>query len=116
MNIVVSPSTIPSFNLAAEEYLFSQKYDDFVFLYINDSSVIIGSNQAVINEVDLDFCIENQITVIRRLSGGGAVYHDRGNINYSFIQNKTLLDYPVQDGLQFAQHLVIPLPESYHLK
>lgn len=89
MNIVVSPSTIPSFNLAAEEYLFSQKYDDFVFLYINDSSVIIGSNQAVINEVDLDFCIENQITVIRRLSGGGAVYHDRGNINYSFIQNKT---------------------------
>src|SRR5690606_37103196 len=52
-------------------------------------SVIIGSNQAVLNEVDLDFCIEKGISVIRRLSGGGAVYHDHGNINYSFIHNKT---------------------------
>lgn len=89
MNIILSSSTIPSFNLSAEEYLFSQKNKDYLLLYVNNPSVIIGSNQAVLNEVDLDFCIEKGISVIRRLSGGGAVYHDHGNINYSFIHNKT---------------------------
>ena len=89
MNIVFSHSTIPSFNLSAEEYLFKKNGEDFLFLYMNDPSVIIGSNQAVMNEVDIDFCINNNITVIRRLSGGGAVYHDDGNINYSFIHDKS---------------------------
>ncbi len=51
--------------------------------------MIIGSNQAVRNEVDPDFCIEHDIRIIRRLSGGGAVYHDRGNLNYTFIQDST---------------------------
>ncbi|MBK5195477.1 MAG: lipoate--protein ligase family protein [Proteiniphilum sp.] len=89
MNIIVSPSTTSAFNLAAEEYLFSKKGEDYLLLYLNDQSVIIGSNQAVVNEVDLDFCIDNNIRIIRRLSGGGAVYHDPGNINYSFIRDKT---------------------------
>lgn len=89
MNIVISPYTTPSFNLSTEEYLFSNKTEDFLFLYVNDPSVIIGSNQAVLNEVDIDFCIDKGILVIRRLSGGGAVYHDSGNLNYSFIHNKT---------------------------
>ncbi|NLJ00610.1 MAG: lipoate--protein ligase family protein [Bacteroidales bacterium] len=89
MNIVVSRSNTPAFNLAAEEYLFSRKEEDFLFLYRNEPSVIIGSNQAVLNEVDPDFCIENDIRIIRRLSGGGAVYHDLGNFNYSFIHGKT---------------------------
>lgn len=89
MKIVVSPSTIPSFNLAAEEYLFSKKGENFLWLYVNEPSVIIGSNQAVLNEVDQDFCIEHAIRIIRRLSGGGAVYHDSGNLNYAFIQDST---------------------------
>ncbi|MCE5177922.1 MAG: lipoate--protein ligase family protein [Porphyromonadaceae bacterium] len=89
MNIVMSPSSTPSFNLAAEEYLFSRKGEDFLLLYVNEPSVIIGSNQAVRNEVDPDFCIEHDIRIIRRLSGGGAVYHDRGNLNYTFIQDST---------------------------
>lgn len=89
MNIVMSPSSMPSFNLAAEEYLFSRKGEDFLLFYVNEPSVIIGSNQAVKNEVDQDFCIEHNIRIIRRLSGGGAVYHDRGNLNYAFIQDST---------------------------
>lgn len=77
----------PSFNLATEEYLFSEKSEEYIFLYVNTPSVIIGSNQAVQNEVDLGFCKQNNIQIIRRLSGGGAVYHDEGNLNYCFISN-----------------------------
>jgi len=89
MNIILSQSTSPSFNLAAEEYLFSKMGEDFLLLYVNEPSVIIGSNQAVLNEIDQDFCIEHDIRIIRRLSGGGAVYHDSGNLNYGFIHGKT---------------------------
>ena len=89
MKIVVSPSTIPSFNLAAEEYLFTRRGESFFFLYRNAPSVIIGSNQAVVNEVNQDYCIEQDIRVLRRISGGGAVYHDGGNLNYSLLQDKT---------------------------
>ncbi len=89
MNIIMSPYSSPSFNLAAEEFLFSKKGEDFLFFYINEPSVIIGSNQAVRNEIDPDYCIEHNIRIIRRLSGGGAVYHDKGNLNFSFIQDST---------------------------
>ena len=106
MNIIISSSTVPSFNLSAEEYLFSQKSDDFLFLYVNDPSVIIGSNQAVQNEVDIDFCIDKEISVIRRLSGGGAVYHDSGNINYSFIQ------YNTEEPL--SARFLIPIVKTLH--
>ena len=86
---IFSPSTEPSFNLAAEEFLFSALEGDFVFLYVNKPSVIIGSNQAAENEVDISFCTDNGIRIFRRLSGGGAVYHDEGNLNYCFIHEKT---------------------------
>src|SRR5690554_355681 len=106
MNIVVSRSNTPAFNLAAEEYLFSRKEEDFLFVYRNDPSVIIGSNQAVLNEVDLDFCIERDIRIIRRLSGGGAVYHDLGNFNYSFIHGKT--EQPL------SARFLIPVVDALH--
>ena len=89
MRFIFSPSTVPSFNLAAEEFLFSAQEGDFVFLYVNEPSVIIGSNQAVENEVDVHFCSNNHIRIFRRLSGGGSVYHDTGNLNYCFIHAKT---------------------------
>ena len=88
MTIIYSQSNSPTFNLATEEYLFSQSQDDMLFLYVNNPSVIIGSNQAIQNEVDLEFCTKNNIQVVRRMSGGGAVYHDTGNLNYCFISNK----------------------------
>jgi lipoate-protein ligase A len=89
MQLIFSSSTNPSFNLAAEEFLFSTCEGDFLFLYINEPSVIIGSNQAVENEVDMSFCTDNNIRIFRRLSGGGAVFHDLGNLNYCFIHEKT---------------------------
>ena len=88
MKIIHSQSNSPTFNLAAEEFLFSERQDDVLFLYVNEPSVIIGSNQAIRNEVDLAFCAENNIQIVRRMSGGGAVYHDLGNLNYCFISNK----------------------------
>ena len=88
MQIIHSTSNSPTFNLAAEEFLFSERQDDLLFLYVNEPSVIIGCNQAIRNEVDLEFCTKNEIQVVRRMSGGGAVYHDLGNLNYCFISNK----------------------------
>ncbi len=87
MQIIHSQSTSPTFNLAAEEFLFAERMDDLLFLYVNEPSVIIGSNQVMRNEVNLEFCKENNIQIVRRMSGGGAVYHDIGNLNYSFISN-----------------------------
>ena len=88
MIILFSTSNSPTFNLAAEEFLFSERQDDLLFLYVNEPSVIIGCNQAIRNEVDLEFCTKNEIQVVRRMSGGGAVFHDLGNLNFCFISNK----------------------------
>jgi lipoate-protein ligase A len=88
MIILFSTSNSPTFNLAAEEFLFSERQDDMLFLYVNEPSVIIGCNQAIRNEVDLEFCTKNEIQVVRRMSGGGAVFHDLGNLNFCFISNK----------------------------
>jgi|BioPla2DNA2_1021312.scaffolds.fasta_scaffold84440_2 lipoate-protein ligase A len=90
--IIVSDSQDPAFNLALEEYLFNQK-EAYALFYVNESSVIIGSNQIWENEVDRQFCYQHQIPVYRRISGGGAVYHDLGNLNYSFIFNKKKQKY-----------------------
>ena len=88
MQIIYSTSNSPSFNLAVEEYLFNSQTDDLLFLYVNEPSVIIGSNQVVQNEVDVAFCVENKVEILRRMSGGGAVYHDLGNLNYCFVTNR----------------------------
>ncbi|HNX89006.1 MAG TPA: lipoate--protein ligase [Paludibacteraceae bacterium] len=88
MKILFSTSTSPSFNLATEEYLFSDKSEEYLFLYVNQPSVVIGCNQAVSNEVNMGFCFQNNIQIVRRLSGGGTVYHDEGNLNFCFIHNK----------------------------
>ncbi len=89
MNLVRSYSNSPSYNLALEELLFSEYDDDFLLFYINAPSVILGSNQAVQNEVDSVFCAQNEVAVVRRKSGGGAVYHDMGNLNFSFIRTNS---------------------------
>jgi len=88
MKILFSQSNSPYFNLAAEEYLFSSCKEDFLFIYVNDPSVIVGANQVIGNEVNVSFCRENNIIIARRISGGGTVFHDHGNLNYCFISNK----------------------------
>jgi lipoate-protein ligase A len=77
----------PWYNFALEEYLLTQMpKDDYLFFYIHKPSIIIGKHQNTFEEVNLDYVKENKIMVARRLSGGGAVYHDHGNLNFSFIQ------------------------------
>ncbi|MBR5439463.1 MAG: lipoate--protein ligase [Clostridia bacterium] len=73
------------FNMACEEYLLKQTDGYYIRLYLNEPSVIIGSNQNTLLEVNLKECEKLGVKVVRRLSGGGAVYHDLSNINYSII-------------------------------
>ena len=81
-------TTNPYYNLAVEEYLFRHADDDVFMLWQNAPSVIAGKNQNIYAEVDLDYAKENGINVCRRITGGGAVYHDLGNINYTFISTR----------------------------
>lgn len=77
----------PMVNLAMEEYVLREiPTDDSYFLfYVNQPSIIIGKNQNTIEEINESYIRENHIKVVRRVSGGGAVYHDEGNLNFSFI-------------------------------
>ncbi|HMS65024.1 MAG TPA: lipoate--protein ligase [Ignavibacteria bacterium] len=79
--------TDSTLNLAIEEYCVRNldMKDDYLLFYINDPSVIIGKHQNTIEEINQDFVKENNIRVVRRISGGGAVYHDKGNLNFSFM-------------------------------
>jgi lipoate-protein ligase A len=77
----------PRVNLAIEEHLVRNvKIDgDILLFYVNEPSIIIGRNQNTLEEINYQYVEEHQIHVVRRLSGGGAVYHDHGNLNFSFI-------------------------------
>ncbi|MGA1978404.1 MAG: lipoate--protein ligase [Bacteroidales bacterium] len=81
------PSFDPSFNLAVDEYLLKRENEEFLVTGINGPSVIIGENQVSHMESDTKFVTGRNIPVIRRISGGGAVFHDFGNLNFSFIVN-----------------------------
>lgn len=74
------------FNLAAEEYLLKRKRDDYFMIWQSEPSVVLGKNQSVQAEVDEGYREQKGIHLARRFSGGGAVYHDRGNINLTFIE------------------------------
>ena len=80
-------STDPFFNLAVDEYLLKNSREEFLILGINEKSVIIGKHQCAHRETDTKFINLNAIPVIRRISGGGTVFHDSGNLNFSFILN-----------------------------
>lgn len=79
--------TDPRINLAIEEYALKNLdiNETYLLFYINEPSIIIGKNQNTIEEINTDYVEKNGIHVVRRLSGGGAVYHDLGNLNFSFI-------------------------------
>ncbi len=76
----------PYLNLATEEFLLRNSDEDFFRLWICSPAVICGKNQNLLAEHNYAYVLENEIAAIRRISGGGAVYHDEGNLNFSFIQ------------------------------
>lgn len=75
----------PAFNLACEEYFLTGSSREIFILWRNRPSVIVGRNQDTLSEIDPDYTEREGIVVMRRITGGGAVFHDLGNINYSFI-------------------------------
>ena len=82
-------NTNPKLNLALEEYALRNfsAGNDYLLFYINEPSIIIGRNQNALEEINLQYVEQKNIHVVRRISGGGAVYHDYGNLNFSFITN-----------------------------
>lgn len=81
------PGIDPYFNLAAEEYFLKHFQEDFFMLWRSRPSVVVGKHQNALAEINHEFVRENQIPVARRLSGGGTVFHDPGNVNFTFIRN-----------------------------
>lgn len=97
MHFILSDTGDPFFNLAVEEVLVTCRNEEFLILAINDTSVIIGKHQSAHRETNTRFVTENKIPVIRRISGGGTVFHDRGNLNFTFIRNSEAgyqIDFP----------------------
>lgn len=89
MKTILNEKTDPRYNLALEEYVLKHlnTQEDIILLWQNEPSVIIGRNQNTIEEINSNYIKENDIHVVRRISGGGAVYHDFGNLNYTFVTN-----------------------------
>jgi lipoate-protein ligase A len=87
MLIINRSQTNPYFNIAAEEYLLKNMEQDCFMLWQNEPSIIVGKHQNTLAEINYSFVKENYIPVIRRISGGGTVYHDLGNLNFTFISS-----------------------------
>jgi lipoate---protein ligase len=85
MRFIHNTSTDPAFNLAAEQWLLESTCCDVFMLWRNAPAVIVGRNQNTLSEIDEQFVRQRKIPVIRRLTGGGAVFHDLGNVNFTFI-------------------------------
>lgn len=100
----------PAINLAIEEFALKHlpMDDSYLLFYINHPSIIIGKHQNTIEEINQEYCKENNVQIVRRLSGGGAVYHDLGNLNFSFITK--------DDGQSFHNFLKFTQPVIDALK
>lgn len=92
MIYVVNDSDNPFFNHAIEEYIIKNIEEDAFILWRNRPSILIGRNQNTLTEIDYEYVRKEKIDVVRRLSGGGTVFNDLGNINFTFITKKA------QDG------------------
>lgn len=91
MKYIVNQSNNPAYNIALEAYAFREllSEDEIFILWINEPAIIIGKHQNTIQEINKEYIDAHGIHVARRLSGGGAVYHDLNNLNYTIISNKS---------------------------
>ncbi len=94
MYYIESSSTDPYLNLALEQYVFDcmDQESDYCMLWQNDNAVVVGKHQNTFAEIDRTYVDEHSVKVARRLSGGGAVYHDLGNVNFTFISRDNSRD------------------------
>ncbi len=101
------PSQDPVKNLSLEHALFSSeeigKHLERLSFYIDEPAVVIGKHQNPWNEVSLDVLLEGRLAILRRFSGGGTVFHDRGNVNWSFISRKE--GFSQEENLQIIADL-----------
>ena len=87
MRCLFSTSHNPYFNLSMEEFFLKNRTEEFFFLYINEPCIVVGKHQNLLSEINLQYTLENNIKLARRISGGGTVYQDFNNLNFSFIHN-----------------------------
>lgn len=101
MKLILNSSQDPYYNLALEEYLLLRRADlhPLFLLWQNRPTVVVGRNQNTLAEINHQYIQEHDIAVVRRLSGGGAVYHDLGNLNFTFI-----LEQSLGQGFDFARY------------
>ena len=116
MRYLKNPSTNPYYNMAFDEYcLESLPIDEPVFfLWQNKPAVIVGYNQEVNTEVNLDYLKEKGIDLVRRVTGGGAVYHDLENLNYTIVGRSEDLerDYPEYAALMMKALQALGVPAT----
>ena len=96
MRCIHSENTDPFFNLASEEVLLKFREEDYFLIYRNRPSIVVGKHQNTLAEINLPFVEDQGIVVARRISGGGTVFHDLGNLNFAFISSGRqgeLVDY-----------------------
>ena len=87
MHYLESPSNDIYFNLAAEEYFLKHHSDEFCMLWISHPAVVVGKHQNVFAEINLEMVLKKNVRMARRMTGGGTVFHDPGNLNFTFIRN-----------------------------
>lgn len=104
MICINNSNTDPYFNLASEEYMLENFTEDCFMLWINKPALIVGRNQNTLSEINIDYAKKENLCVVRRLSGGGATFHDLGNLNFTFIANNQLSDFT--NFQKFAQPII----------
>ena len=111
MKYIVNHSNNPAYNVALEAYAFRELMDEdeLFILWINEPAIIIGKHQNAIQEINTEYTEQHGIHVVRRLSGGGAVYHDLNNLNYTIISNKS--DEGAFDFKTFSQPVIETLAD-----
>lgn len=108
MLLINNTNINPYFNLAMEEYFLKNAKEDIFLLWQNENAIIVGKNQNTLSEINYDYVKNNNIKVVRRQSGGGAVFHDLGNINFTFISYN---DNSFSDFKKFTMPIVAALKE-----